>query len=174
MAEHALGNERGSVGLELMLVMPLVLLFLAFVLEAERTLRSNWVSLAAARNSVWIANRAGEMPEAGSVEEALRGSDGRMRSIELTKVPATEAGGSLDGLIGTILSGLPGPFSKLDDSHLAGVGVRACAHVGARWGELEHDAYLSARTGCASDIMITDDDYQSAVPMGAALGLLSF
>lgn len=174
MAEHALASERGSVGLELLLVMPLLLFFLAFVIEAERTLRSNWLSLAAARNSVWIANRAGKMPEAVAVEEALRGADRQMRSIELTKMPAEEAGASLDALVGTILSAVPGPTSELDDSHLAGMGVRAVAHVGARWGEVEHDAYLSARTGCASDIRITDDDYRSAVPIGAALGLFSF
>jgi hypothetical protein len=166
-----LTSENGSVAFELLLIMPLVLLVAAFVLEAERALRSAWVAQSAARTAAWLDQRSGRTPHEVRMTELLQAIEPRLRGVQVSS-STLDGGDALERVLGGVLAMLSSPAgSKMKSRDLTGVEVTIKADVGATWGAATRRAVLSGRTGSAADVQISNDDFRGAA-LTAAIGAL--
>jgi hypothetical protein len=161
--------EAGSVALEIILTLPLLVLLLSLLLNLDSCVSSSWDAQMNARLAAWHHARTGEDMQPGAALSALRLCDPMKSSCEITTRTEHSA---MDDVAISAMTLLPGGGRSRWASALSGVTSTCRVHENGRWTAPVDAVFCPGRTGSASDVPVRSSDYESAAIEGIAGGIV--
>jgi hypothetical protein len=157
MAQHALRTEKGMVALELMLCMPLLLLFLVLILNLEAVLRCHWRAQMGARLAAWHMVQTRHALPSDRARELVRICDPEVTTVtvEWEDLPLTS-----ETLLTKYSLILPGGNAQWQEAMTGGT-AHCRVEQSGKWVPGESASYVTGGPGSSSEVVIRHNQYNT-------------